>query len=439
MAPKKAIVLNSILSINVWSEGYVRLRAAAGISVIVLILSNCFLIQPFALNASADYEVPTLTEGDYWEYSTTFVSGMTIFEGTLRYEMMGKEELTVGALTHTAFYIYLSGAGTYDGQMPGVPASGSWTIMGSAYYHNVSYRLLKTEERLTLDGSQSSGSSSGYMYESKTYEFLSGTWQMPFEVGESGQVRSRVVSNSSYKMGQYDWAEERTYIEVVDYSCLRMEEVATHAGTFNAYLVKMENQDGTYTKIWYSPEAGGSVKNWYYDGNGEYVGGDVLESYLYKSSQKDSTDPMQTIMILMAAVIALAVIVPLILAYKRKKPKAEALADIPDGSFRCRSGQNRARIRLSTSDSRTSPSSVIARRFQRTLWYDRIGTKGFDTEGPSEDDSGAECEEPEALGGRPESELRVDQFWHSLRCSRRHHCWPLRDRATAQWFHREHT
>jgi hypothetical protein len=338
MTLKKAIVLNSILPFIVWSEGNVRLRIAAGVAFVVLILGTGLSIRPMVLDASADLDVPAMLEGDFWEYETTIVSAGLNFDGTIKFEMMKIEDITVGSTTHSAYKISLSGGGSFSGYDQGAYLSGTWNAPGLGYYETSDYDLVKIVQNTEMDGFWQLSGMSGTFYQTShnttTYELISSTWNFPIKVGDSGTVKRKADTSSilhyeSPGTQDIDISEDFTFNETLNYSCIKTEEVTVPAGTFDTLFIKREAEDGSFVDMWYSQEVGESVKSEYYDENGTWFGTDKLVSFSYQGSAESDSNDRLLIMILVAIAIAVVLIALMIGLRMRKRP-VPATVDGPD-------------------------------------------------------------------------------------------------------------
>jgi hypothetical protein len=295
--------------------------------------------QTFLPRVSAEAEFPVVTVGDFWEHEgSRTVEGMRI-EGTTKLTVTGMDLVNAGGVDHHTFVFSLDGSGTFNALYVDMHMFGSWSRNGEFYYRETDLYLVKFVDDLEMSGTWSNMIDSGPLFISShnttTYELISDDWEYPINVGDYGTTHSKAASNINYHMemgngyNDNNYTEHVTYFENVTYSCLKTEKITVPAGDFDAYLVKIQEKDGTYQLKWYSPEVGAGVKYKFYDENGEYYGYEKLVSYSYKSSPMNIAMENLAYILLITMVPIVAAIVVLILLKRRRKKEYQTPQQYP--------------------------------------------------------------------------------------------------------------
>jgi len=297
------------------------------IGIIMLLATSQLTFIP---RVAAEAAKPAHTVGDYWEYESSSSLGGLDREGNTRLTVVGKETLEVGGAGQSVFVLSFDGSGSFYGLYTDMEISGSWTLVGKMYSRESDLYTVKYFQDYELSGTWSNTSGSGSLlisnHHTLTRELISSDWHYPVNVGDEGRDYSKVTSNYSYimEMGNSDddqnFTEDETYFENVTFSCLKTERITVPAGDFDAYLNKIQEEDGSYRLKWFSPEVGASVKYKDFDENGDHYAFEKLFSYSYENSPVNFiTEILPYILLIIIVPIAAAIIVIILKRRRRKK------------------------------------------------------------------------------------------------------------------------
>ena len=242
-----------------------RFRSALLVSVLVM----AFVVPALAPTARAALSVPVWRPGDYWVYEMTGDASPTPdTTGTVRYEIVGTEPITVGSTSYTAYHAELTFNVSYMGypmEMPGdewfrtsdlspVKFSFSFTIMTVTFSMNATYDP-PIEYRWPLTPGA--------------------TW-----------TASSTVTTTIEMTGSLPQTDVGTISETLR---VDPEESRTvPAGTFTTLpLVETQAGGGDYRTGYWSGVAGNVAEQTSYASNGTEMGGMELVSYHYSGPGGD--------------------------------------------------------------------------------------------------------------------------------------------------------
>jgi hypothetical protein len=241
--------------------------------------------------------MPTIHEGNYWNYEMSGEYGTWSFEGTVHDKITGETTIIVDG---QSYEVWVSEITTeWSGENLTMLSEGKWYVQKSDYANVKSAEYINS----TYPG----GSSSSYI--ETTYKPVQPDMEFPIGVEDVWDVHKE--NQVTDETGTHT-VKEDTY-----YECTGKDDVTTDAGTFSCYVIKRWNNvsdTGNYTISYYSNEVGGAfVKMDMYTDNIPTMT-ITLTSYKYKGKDEDNGIPGFEL-----TYVVIAVFSALILIGKRKK------------------------------------------------------------------------------------------------------------------------
>jgi hypothetical protein len=246
------------------------LRIVAAL-VTVAILGLAILAQ--APRARADANAPRWTAGDFWVYTDTQTNQ------TVRYDVIARESATTLLnVVYDAFHIRLTAT---SGSIS--VTTDQWVREGDLGVVRSSVTILNILLVTTYDPPQSQAS-------------------FPLTMSKSWTVGSNV----SIKLGNNNPTTfSSTFSARVDAEL----DVSVPAGTFHSFSIR--SGTGSYTKLYYSDQAGWWSKQETYDSQGRRTGEQVLTQYRYQWNT--------TFLAIIGAVIAIIALVVIAFLWRKRK------------------------------------------------------------------------------------------------------------------------
>lgn len=252
------------------------------LSIAICVLCTPILI--FSGFAEASLEMPTLHEGDYWNYDMSGEYGTWSFQGTSHDEIVKETTITVEGESYDV----------WEGKMNMEYTSELFTTSyGITWYGRHSdYALVKSREytNTTYQGGTSSS------FRETIYHPIQQDIDYPIDVGDTWEIhRNNTVTDDT---GTY-LVPEDTY-----YECTGKEDVTTDAGTFLCYIIKSwvnRSDTGNYTLSYYSNDIGVSLAKLIMYTNSIPTRTVMLTSYEYTGKNRDGGTPGFEMVVLMGA------------------------------------------------------------------------------------------------------------------------------------------
>lgn len=242
------------------------------LSIAICVLCTSMLI--FSGFADAALEMPTIHEGDYWNYELSGGYGTWSYQGTAHNEMIGDTTITVNGESYEV----------WEGEMTMEYSGENYTTIyeGKWYIRKSDFATVKSTAYMNSTYFGESSSS----YSETIHKPVQPDMDFPINVGDTWEIhRENQVTDET---GTHT-AQEDTY-----YECIEKEDVATDAGTFSCYVIKQGNtvnEQNNYTISYYSNEVGGAFVKMVTYTNAVLTMTFTLTSYEYQGKNGDDGIP----------------------------------------------------------------------------------------------------------------------------------------------------
>jgi hypothetical protein len=276
--------------------------------VLVCLIATVFAAPALTLTARASLEAPSWSVGDYWAYKFTGsaapVPGTT---GTLRYDVLGTESVTVAGTSYTA----------YRAKLEFNVTSGSTTLSmpGNGWFRTSDLSPVKMTFTATVGS---------------TSVTVTLTYNPPVEIrwpltANAQWSATSILTTVTEISGQTPTTTTATVSQTLRVEADEQKTVS--AGTFTVTPVIQTQAGGNYAKSYWSRDAGNTVEEKSYDSTDTQQGGMELKSYRHVAPS--SAGGPATIMGLPPvgwAVILLAIIIVVLAAVvvRRRRPQVPA-------------------------------------------------------------------------------------------------------------------
>ena len=228
--------------------------------LIVSMIAIVFALPALALPVRASLEAPTWSIGDFWTYNLTgTASPLPGSTGTLRYEVLGSESVTVSGTSYASYHSRLWFNLT----------SGSTTtsLLGDVWFRRSDLSPVKLTFTATI------GSNS---------VTVTNTYNPPIEIhwpltANAQWSTTTVVTSVTEVTGRPAQTMSSTMTETIRVEAEQQQTVP--AGTFTVTPLLETEARGSYSWSYWSRVAGNMVKEKAYDTSGAEQGGLELSSY----------------------------------------------------------------------------------------------------------------------------------------------------------------
>ncbi len=209
---------------------------------------------PFTIAENQTATSPVRTLGDKWTYRVNYgqTSGMT---GTTTNEITSTS-VSVSSYDCTEFT--LTGGGTTSGQ-------GTWTTNGTQYETKTDYSTPKSE--ITLDTKTSTFNET--ITTITDYNLPMNNSDFPFYVGKNWTATTTQTLTTKHILNGVLTEGKDSQKTTFNFTVLRSEDVTVPAGKFQTFVIRMTNDGGSSSEIYYSTKANMQVKelDYFQDGN----------------------------------------------------------------------------------------------------------------------------------------------------------------------------
>lgn len=269
--------------------------------------------------------------GDTRKYSLdSHVSGLGML-GTLTFGVTGvSNEISYSGTDYECYEISSYGSGTVYGQN----ITGLWTITAKDYYVKQSQGYLQSSS--TTDFTYTLFSTSHHLTQTITTSYnppLGADSEQTLSAGASwSAVSTKTTTTATTLDGN---TTQKTGSEALNnnYFVLRTESTTVSAGTFDTFVIKETDFDGSSFEYYYSPKVGFDVRELSYDSSGTLEA--TIEMLEYNYSGGTTTDPLVYLILMWIAVIAVAGgIVGYAVLHKRRNIPQNQPSAIPTQSWR---------------------------------------------------------------------------------------------------------
>ncbi len=248
------------------------------------------LLAGLAASGSPSLARPSWTPGDFWAYATntTLLPGLYL-AGSVTSTVQGTAPMPSGGTS--GYVVLLSGMGMAAGVVTNasrsVAVQGEWILTGKEIFEPLGLQPVYSLLDLSVNGT--AGGIVAYsirVQNTTTFQVASSDWQYPFAAGSGGNAS--VVYNftqdvtfngpwtySHHSQGTGTWAERFAAADPVD--------VATAAGTFQAYPITEAWPDGSHETAFESPQTGNAVRTEGYNATGNRTSVTTLTAYRYQA------------------------------------------------------------------------------------------------------------------------------------------------------------
>lgn len=295
---------------------------------LVLLVFVALVLASFAPAASATLDRPRYATGDFWRYTSSLTEPLGLrFEGSTTLDAGDLVSIDIQGETVSARAFLLSGGGTVVGDFEGLGTiAGEWTVTGTEHWETGEWNSVRSFARITANGVIEGGPApvpfSLDIVNETTRRILADSWTWPLEPGETGSTTARWNGSQTVTV-QFGTFAPETNASSLDgvfttrFAHVRTETIAVPAGTFEAYVVRVEGPEGGHRLRWLSARAGAAVRQEEFNGSGVGVATTELKEFRYQAGE---SVPFPWLLVLVASLAAVAATLGVLLAVRRRPP-----------------------------------------------------------------------------------------------------------------------
>ncbi len=291
------------------------------------------LVASLIVAALAQASVPTLerpvwTAGDSWSYrsNTTIIPGLNL-SGSLTATVHGRVPLQTGGSSAEGYDVLLSGSGTASGTVTALngtySVSGSWILTSEERFEPVGLQLVYEVFDLEVNGTANLVFPfSARVQNTTTYEVLATNWRYPLVAGSSGSMAvgfnftqdtySSLIA-PVHQQGVGEWNVSLAIGLPVD--------LATPAGTLQAFPITETWPDGRIDRSFASPAAGNDARTESYTPQGNLTAVSTLTAYRYQALEPPTFLGLTAVGWTVIGIVAVAIVAVLFVVRRMRRKR----------------------------------------------------------------------------------------------------------------------
>lgn len=244
--------------------------------------------------AASSVDRPSWTAGDFWTYrtNTTLTPGLNL-TGNATSTVTGMQSTAVGGSSVDAYEVVLTGSGVASGVLStrngSVSLHGRWILTGEERFEPTSLHPIYSLLDLSVNGTYEYGIPLPFslrVQNTTTFRILSDGWPYPMVVGTAGNVTEAYnFTQDLYSPFIGHLHESGGGAWTLGFSLSDAVTLATPAGSFPAYPLRMDLPDGTWQLSFFSPAAGNDLRTESHDAGGNLTALTTLVSYRYQAAE----------------------------------------------------------------------------------------------------------------------------------------------------------